>query len=399
MSSSLFRYSQQAYFNLIALKLRTSLAVLGILVGTAAIVALISCGQLATEKAMAQFKSLGTDLIAVSVIDETSTPLNREENEIPLQMWRQLPSMVSEIQHISPYNSAYQPVRFQGRKLDTSIIGVDESLASIINIHPEKGRFVSSLESFERFCVIGHKLAEQLKQINAHDPLGQRLQIDREIYTIVGITAPCEQNNFFTEDIDAAIMIPIVGMKQINKNNKVTNALILLKTDKNIDAIIEHIQYVINIQRPNLNLYFRSAKQIIASMESQRLIFTLLLSVIGSVSLFVGGIGVMNVMLVSVSERKKEIGIRKAIGARKGEIQSLFLVESVILSLLGGILGVALGLIFTWIVSYFNQWTFKIDVTPVLIGFTVSVVTGVFFGFYPARCASRLEPIVSLRSE
>lgn len=115
--------------------------------------------------------------------------------------------------------------------------------------------------------------------------------------------------------------------------------------------------------------------------------------------MLVGGIGVMNVMLVSVSERKKEIGIRKAVGAKNREIQALFLVESVMLSLLGGVLGVILGLIFTRIVAYFSDWTFTVYLLPPIAGFLVSAATGIFFGFYPARRASKLEPMVSLRSE
>lgn len=134
-------------------------------------------------------------------------------------------------------------------------------------------------------------------------------------------------------------------------------------------------------------------------MENQGQIFTLLLAVIGGISLLVGGIGVMNVMLVSVSERKKEIGIRKAVGAKNSEIQALFLVESVMLSLLGGILGVILGLIFTRILAYFSDWEFSIYLLPPLAGFLVSAATGIFFGFYPALRAAKLEPVVSLRSE
>ena len=123
------------------------------------------------------------------------------------------------------------------------------------------------------------------------------------------------------------------------------------------------------------------------------------LAVIGGISLLVGGIGVMNVMLVSVSERKKEIGIRKAVGAKNSEIQALFLVESVMLSLLGGVLGVILGLIFTRILAYFSDWNFSIYFLPPIAGFLVSAATGIFFGFYPARRAAKLEPVVSLRSE
>lgn len=188
-------------------------------------------------------------------------------------------------------------------------------------------------------------------------------------------------------------------MSLVSKDAKINNAVLLLKPDSPIDEVINEIKEIINSQAPKLSVFPRSAKQIIASMENQGRIFTLLLAVIGGISLLVGGIGVMNVMLVSVSERKKEIGIRKAVGAKNREIQALFLVESVMLSLLGGVLGVVLGLIFTRIVAYFSDWTFTIYLLPPIAGFLVSAATGIFFGFYPARRASKLEPMVSLRSE
>ena len=188
-------------------------------------------------------------------------------------------------------------------------------------------------------------------------------------------------------------------MALVSRDAKINNVVLLLKSDVHIDKVIEQIKQIIIKQAPSLTLFIRSAKQIIASMESQGRIFTLLLAVIGGISLLVGGIGVMNVMLVSVSERKKEIGIRKAVGAKNSDIQLLFLVESVMLSLVGGFSGVVIGLIFTWVVAYFSQWPFSIHIIPPLAGFAVSVFTGIFFGYYPARRAAALEPIVSLRSE
>ena len=219
------------------------------------------------------------------------------------------------------------------------------------------------------------------------------------MYTIIGIEKPWKENGFFNEDINQAAIIPIAGMALVSKDAKINNVVLLLKPDIHIDQVIEQIKEIIGKQAPSLSIFIRSAKQIIASMESQGRIFTLLLAVIGGISLLVGGIGVMNVMLVSVSERKKEIGIRKAVGAKNSEIQMLFLVESVMLSLLGGVFGVVIGLIFTWIVAYFSQWPFTIYLMPPLAGFAVSVFTGIFFGYYPARRAAALEPIVSLRSE
>lgn len=395
----LFSHFQQALVNLSAAKLRSFLAVLGILVGTAAVVALISCGQLATEKALAQFKALGTDLLAISVYQKSPDKSSLGEDKLTLLQWRQIAEQIPAIAAIAPYSTAYQALSFEGKLLQGAIIGADESLAKIINIELRAGHFVSFVESFEHFCVIGDGLARQIKKVSFENPIGKQLQIGKTLYTIIGVVAPWKENSFFNEDINQSVIIPIAGTLLISKDSKISNAVIKLKPDSPIDQVIAQIKQLIYLQAPKLNLFPRSAKQIIASMESQGQIFTLLLAIIGGVSLLVGGIGVMNVMLVSVSERKKEIGIRKAVGARNGEIQTLFLVESVLLSFVGGVLGVLLGIVFTRAVAYFSHWDFTLLLLPPLAGFAVSVATGVFFGFYPARRAAKLEPMDSLRSE
>ena len=399
LSMTLYSHCQQALVNLMAAKLRSFLAVLGILMGTAAVVALLSCGQLATEKALAQFKALGTDLLAVSVYQKATNNSSSNPEQISLEFWRQFPSRISAVLQVAPYSTAYQPMSFQGKILAGVVIGADESLARIVHIDLAQGQFVSFVESFEHFCVIGNGLAQQIKEVTLEDPIGKQLRIGQALYTIIGLAKPWKENGFFNEDINQAVIIPIGGMALVSKDAKINNVVLLLKSDIKIDEVIEQIKQIISKQAPTLNLFIRSAKQIIASMESQGRIFTLLLAIIGGVSLLVGGIGVMNVMLVSVSERKKEIGIRKAVGAKNSEIQMLFLMESVMLSLLGGVFGVIIGLIFTWVVAYFSQWPFSISLMPPLAGFAVSVFTGIFFGYYPARRAAALEPIVSLRSE
>ncbi|MFA5959627.1 MAG: ABC transporter permease [Tatlockia sp.] len=390
---------KQAYVNLAAAKLRSFLAVLGILVGTAAVVALISCGQLATEKALQQFRALGTDLLAVSAYPKNQTKTSATESQIGLDVWRKIPEHIPSVLQIAPYSTAYQPLSFAGTALHGAVIGADERLAKIIRITMAKGNFVSFVDSFEHFCVIGDGLARQLEQIHFADPIGQQLRIGQTLYTIIGIAAPWKENSFFNEDINQAVIIPLSGMALISKDSKINNAVLLLKSDSVIDEVIGEIKKIIGLQAPKLNVFTRSAKQIIASMESQGHIFTLLLAIIGGISLLVGGIGVMNVMLVSVSERKKEIGIRKAVGAKNKAIAALFLAESVMLSFLGGTLGVLLGLLFTWVIAYFSNWPFIVFFLPPLAGFAVSVATGVFFGFYPAMRAAKLEPMASLRSE
>lgn len=393
------KHFQQALVNLTTAKLRSFLAMLGILVGTAAVVALISCGQLATEKALAQFKALGTDLLAVSVYPKTPSKSHSDNDSLSMQQWEQLAEQIPAIRDIAPYSTTYQPLSFQGKLMQGVIIGSDEHLANIIHITTAQGHFVSYLESFEHFCVIGDGLARQIKELTLDNPIGKQLRVGLSLYTIIGIAAPWKENGFFNEDINQAVIIPLAGIRAVSKEAKINNAVLLLQTNSPIDEVTEEIKRIISAQAPKLSVFLRSAKQIIASMESQGHIFTLLLGVIGGISLLVGGIGVMNVMLVSVSERKREIGIRKAIGAKNSEIQALFLVEAVLLSLLGGLAGVVLGLLFTWVVAYVSDWPFFIYGLPPVAGFFVSAATGIFFGYYPARRAAQLEPIASLRSE
>ncbi|KTD19794.1 ABC transporter permease [Legionella londiniensis] len=393
-----YHLCQQALINLMAAKLRSFLAVLGILVGTAAIVALLSCGRLATEKALAQFKALGTDLLAVSVYQQSNNAGLGGQDKISVETWRELPEQIDGILQIAPYGTAYQQMSFQGKTIEGAIVAADESLAKIIKIELVAGHFVSFVDSFEHFCVIGAGLAEQLKQISLENPIGKQLHLGQTLYTIIGIAKPWKENSFFNEDINQAVIIPISGLAMVNKDAKINNAVMLIKPEANIDKVTAGIRQHLNRQAPKLGIFVRSAKQIIASMENQGQIFTLLLAVIGSISLLVGGIGIMNVMLVSVSERKKEIGIRKAVGAKNRDIQMLFLAEAVILSMLGGISGVIVGLFITWIIACFSHWPFTIFFLPLYCGFLVSVASGIFFGFYPARRAALLEPIVSLRA-
>lgn len=331
-------HCQQALVNLTAAKLRSFLAILGILVGTAAVVALISCGQLATEKALAQFKALGTDLLSVAVYSKTVGQGNQES--VSVAQWEQLSDRIPYIMDMAPYSTAYQPISYQGKSMQGAVIGANEHLAKIVNIKLAAGHFVSFVDSYEHYCVIGANLARQIKEISFDEPIGRQLRIGRSLYTIIGIAEPWKENGFFNEDINQAVIVPLAGINLISKDAKVNNVILKLRPDSPIDEVIEEIKQIIGSAAPKLNVFTRSPKQIIASMESQGQIFTLLLAVIGGISLLVGGIGVMNVMLVSVSERKKEIGIRKAVGAKNSEIQALFLAESVMLSLLGGVLGV-----------------------------------------------------------
>ena len=390
------QHFEQAWMTLMAAKLRSGLAMLGILIATAAIVTLLNCSLFATEKALAQFKSLGTDLIALSLFQS-----NHGETvaEIPVSTWRQLPKMIPAVKQIAPYISVYQPISFEGHLLHGTIIGADEVLPRIIQLSMARGRFVSALESYERVCVIGDGLATALQHQHFVDPMGQKIRIGDGLYTIIGVAKPWSENGFFSINVNEAVIVPLAGVRLLNRDAKITALVLRVKAKTRGDLIMTQLQQWVHQQSPKSELFIRSAKQIIDSMQKQRRIFTVLLATIGGIALLVGGIGVMNVMLISVSERKQEIGIRKAIGATQRDIQHLFLIESTLLAVFGGIVGLILGVGLSFVIAFFSHWEFHFLFMPLLIGFMISAGSGIFFGFYPARRAAYLQPMDSLRAE
>lgn len=390
---------QEGLANLLSSKLRSILALLGILVGTASVVAMVLGGELVTNEALKQFKALGTDLLAVSVSDSEQSSSNGMLNNLTLPDIYGLKTIDKSIVEAAPYAQLYNSSQFNGHELNTSILGVTESFANLIHLSLANGRFISTLDGYEFFCVIGAKVNAQIKNLTFLDAVGQQIQVGKNIFTIVGVAKPWPENSFVYADVDSTIMVPILTSTSLSKYAAINNIIIRLTPNANIEQVQTNITNYINQHVTNKRLFFRSAKELIERMSAQSRIFTVFLGLIGSISLLVGGIGVMNIMLVSVVERRREIGIRLAVGARRSDIWALFLVEAVMLSLIGGTCGVTLGVIIAYMMAAFWHWEFILFFMPPLVGFTVSVGVGIFFGYYPAYKASQLDPIDALRSE
>jgi putative ABC transport system permease protein len=269
-----------------------------------------------------------------------------------------------------------------------------------MRISVQQGRFVSLLDQRSFYCVIGQNIAAQIeKQMLVPSFIGKQLLIGNNYFTIVGELAPAPTSSFIYTDLNNSVFIPIMTSQTVSKYSQINNIVMELQPQANIDQLETKLTTYINQRAINQNIYFNSAKQIIAGMKKQQQILTAFLGFIGGISLFVGGIGVMNIMLVSVTERRREIGVRMAIGAKPHDITMLFLTEAIILSLFGGILGVITGIVVSFIIATAKHWGFEIFGLPPTIGFCVSVFIGIFFGFYPAYKASKLDPIETLRSE
>lgn len=390
--------AREALSNLFTAKLRTFLAVLGVLVGTASVVAMVSCGELVTREALKQFERLGTDIMSVSLNaqDDAQRSLLKRFNTVQAQ---QMKLYVPAVTRVAPYTSNYTSAHYEGHSINAAIIGVTQSMREAIKINVKSGRFISDLDKYNQYAFIGFKLYKNLLTIVGANPIGRQIQLNHSIFTIIGVAKPWPVNNFFYQDVNNAILIPIKSSRLLSKYTVIDNVLVNIKKGTNIKTVQSQIKSYLTKILPGISQFFKSAEEIIKTMQKQSRLFTIFLGLIGSISLLVGGIGVMNIMLVSVVERRREIGIRKALGATPRDIASLFLVESATLSLFGGVLGVLIGILTSYIIAHQAGWEFTIFIMPAVVGFTVSEAVGIFFGFYPAYLASKLDPIETLRSE
>ena len=326
--------------------------------------------------------------------------LTREKKPLSIESALHIPNFTHKVTHVAPYIQTFGTVTAHGKVLHSPLIGVTNSLKHILKLHLSEGRFISPLDGYSYLVVIGKQIAQQLRPPNSMIKLvGQEIQINHNIFTIVGVLADTPSNSFFNQNLNSAILMPIHTATTLNKYSQIASMVMQLKSNSPIEQVEGQLRQYIEKHTAGYQLFFRSAKQLIDSMKKQSQIYTLLLALIGSISLLVGGIGVMNIMLVSVAERKREIGIRLAIGATRRDIQLLFLIEAIALSLVGGFCGVLIGVIASYIIAETAHWPFAIYWIPMVIGFSVSVLTGLFFGYYPAHRAAKLDPIQCLRAD
>ncbi len=389
---------REAFTNLVMAKLRSFLAILGVLVGTGSVVALISSSQLATSHALLQFKTLGTNLLALNLQGGPGRSSQTQQQKLQLKDMPALINSSKQIVNAAPYINAFQSVYIFGKSVNSQIIGATSQLAVIAKIHLQEGRFISFLDKDSFYCVIGEKLAKHYRE-RFIDPLGQQIKVGDHFFTIVGVAKKWQPNLFLFVNVDQGVIIPIQTTYLLQTGLQINNVLFRLVKHPDIGMAKSALTQALLEKFPHKKAQFRSPAQIISIVGKQRKTFTWLLGAIGGIALIVGGIGVMNIMLVSVVERRREIGIRMAIGARQMDILSMFLIESIILTVFGGLLGIILGVVVSYVLAVFTGWQFILYTLPPTLGFVVSVFVGILSGFYPALRASRLNPIQCLQTD
>ena len=279
-----------------------------------------------------------------------------------------------------------------------SAFGANESFADIHKLAVRDGRFLSALDRGQRYCVVGSDVADVLRAAGAQPVVGEQLRFQGRLYTIVGVLQPSFGERFGQNlQPNGSIFLPLDTLMRVSLTQGVRLIFARMEPGVAPDAAERAAAAYFEARAPGVRLNVTSAQQLIERMREQGRLFTLLLGAVGGISLIVGGVGVMNLMLISVSERRGEIGLRRALGARRRDIRWQFVIESLGLCLAGGALGVASGIGLAFGIAAFAGWPFFVSGAAVALGVCVSSATGIFFGLYPAHQASRLDPIAALR--
>lgn len=385
---------KEALRSLISAKQRTLLALIGIVVGIASVIAMVSIGNIVKGEVLKQFKELGTDIISV----RNSFEDDSKARSLTVADVMQMPQALPTVRAVAPYLVGAAIFVKGDTKLYLTMLGVTQSFQSLVKLRVREGRFISDLDENNYYCVIGDMVASQLYELGFDELIGNNFRFGNNIFTVIGILEPVKGGNSLVPNTNEAVITHITTGYRTYGSRKIDK--IVARTDgaTGQQQLIEALEGYLLPKAKGLSIQVQSAEELIAQMEKQMELFTMFLGAVGSIALLVGGVGVMNVMLVSVSERKKEIGIRRAIGAQQSDIQFQFIVEAMVLCMIGGVLGIGLGVGVSYIVSVFSDWTFMFSYAAIFLGAGVSTFVGLFFGFYPSRQAARLEPITALRS-
>ena len=387
---------REAAGSLRAARQRTLLALLGIVVGIGSVIALLTIGAIARSEAVKQFEALGTDML--SVFDVTSRrDLTRERRSILDVSAAEDLGRLSTVVAASPYTLDLAELVLDGQQR-TSVqrIGVTPAFADLHDVRTVAGRFVSVFDRRRPFAVIGTNVVRALREGGITVEVGMRIHVEGSIYTVVGMLSDSVSGPPGVR-LDDGVLIPIELAQRELASKEVRS--ITLRTAPGVyylDAAAEIHDHFAR-RAPGMTLRVDSPVRIIEQMEAQMRLFALLLGTVGGISLVVGGLGVMSAMLASVSERRREIGVRRALGARQGDVQRQFLTESVLLCLVGGLLGALLGVGASAAISALSGWAWEFSATAVALGVGTAFGAGVFFGYHPARQAARLDPIAAMR--
>ncbi len=411
---NLWESVRMAFRSLGASKMRSGLTMLGIIIGTGAVIALLSVGQGAQQAITSQIQSIGSNLVFVfagqmnSMQQRTAnfTPLTRQDADALID------AGLEHVAAVAPEIDRSATLVLGNESTDVSLMGTTPEYEYVRSVSAEFGRFFSSEDEAvaARVVVLGAETAETLAG-DAEAALDETVRINGVPFTVVGVLTKKGGQGFGGGSADSIAIVPLstayqrlYGGRFMSQRGRTVDIINISAVDEDsIDAAIEEITWLLrdrhNIQYGEDDFTVASQSDILGVFDQITSVLTIFLGAIASISLLVGGIGIMNIMLVSVTERTREIGIRKAVGARRADILSQFLVESMVLSILGGVVGILFGWGVSAIVNTLDAFETYVSPQAILLAVGFSMAVGLFFGIYPASRAANLNPIEALRYE
>jgi len=393
-------------------KLRSALTMLGIVIGVGAVITMVAVGAGAQARVAEQIQSLGSNMIVVLSGSVTSGGVRlgsgsqltiTEEDAWAIQ--REIPL----VEAAAPTMRGGAQIIYGNLNWATSIQGVTPEYFTARDWLAVSGRTLTQedVDGATKTALLGQTVTFNL--FADSDPVGQVIRIKNVPFTVVGVLDRKGQTTY-GQDQDDTVLVPlstakkkVIGVSQANARSvgsisvKVREASMMTAAEEEIRGLLRQRHRLQPYQDDDF--WIRNLAEVLESQEASSRVLTILLAAIASVSLLVGGIGIMNIMLVSVTERTREIGLRMAVGARGRDILTQFLVEAVTLSLIGGVIGIGFGLVGTYAIAHFAEWRTLVDPRAILVAFGFAAAVGIFFGFYPARKAAGLDPIEALRYE
>jgi len=392
-------------------KLRSGLTMLGIVIGVAAVVALMAVGQGASSGITDRVKEMGTNLITVSEARSFQGPGSMSQSEsLYYSDFETIHAAVGKLAYVAPYYRGNTQINTTDRSANTSITGVTSSYFSVNGYELDKGRLIDDQDNLSQsaVAVLGASTATDL--FAGLNPIGRYIQINGNNFLIIGVLASKGSTNFGSQD--DVVLIPIdtaygrvFSTQAVLNGKKTISGMSISVNDANqIDQVMNTVDFTLRREHglkltDTQSFSISSQSQMLESLSSISSTMTTLLGAIAAISLLVGGIGIMNITLVSVRERTREIGLRKAVGATRGVILFQFLSETLTISIIGGAVGVAIGWLISWIVSASGTMTTRVTPSIVILAFIMALVVGLIFGIYPAYQAAGLKPIEALKYE
>jgi putative ABC transport system permease protein len=389
-------------------KFRTFLTMLGIIIGVTSVIIMLAIGEGSKENIKTTISSMGSNMLMVHPGSERQGGMRMDRSlsqTLKLKDFEALQTKSKYLKYISPSVSSSGRVVYGNSNWPTQILGYNTDGFSIKMYELKSGEFFDEKDvaSAAKYVVIGQTIVDNLFP-KGENPIGKVIRFNKIPFTVKGVLKS-KGNNTFGQDQDDIMIAPYTTVQKRILAITYLNEIIMSSSSENTsDAAMAEIESIMKeshkiTKETDEDFTVRSQKELLTTISSTSEMMTILLVVVAAFSLLVGGIGIMNIMYVSVKERTREIGLRLSVGAKSRDILKQFLLEAVLISVTGGVLGMLLGLLGSWFISYFLNWPVLITGISIVLSFMVCSLTGIFFGWYPAYKASKLDPINALRYE